>query len=280
MTTLEREPGPQADAPSSPADQTPEHLACVACGYALRGLPQDGACPECGEPIAASLEVLRRWGGSPAALRDKARGLRWARLSLGLTAVVMASPALLLLLLAVAPLAIVIMVAWPLVALVEQGTWVYAVALMTRSEFAADDRPKTAARLALSGAWVNLGVVLAMGGWLLVAAVMGRDGESLLWGLLSLPVIRGLTVLALLGVVTGWAPGRRDGSIRSLRWCGVAAAGCGLLFSLSWLAVFQDRAPLLAATVMLWIGAWVFTVASGVLAGQLSRRMGAMGAPA
>lgn len=30
-------------------------LLCVSCGYDLRGLPAEGACPECATPIARSL---------------------------------------------------------------------------------------------------------------------------------------------------------------------------------------------------------------------------------
>src|SRR5690242_3809775 len=35
-------------------------LICVACGYNLRGLRQDGRCPECGGTIARSIEEARR----------------------------------------------------------------------------------------------------------------------------------------------------------------------------------------------------------------------------
>jgi hypothetical protein len=44
-----------------------EEIACRSCGYALRGLPLNGACPECGTPVAKSIygDLLRfcdpRW---------------------------------------------------------------------------------------------------------------------------------------------------------------------------------------------------------------------------
>src|SRR5436190_11054973 len=35
------------------------HLTCMQCHYRLRGLPADGVCPECGTPIAQSIQW---WG--------------------------------------------------------------------------------------------------------------------------------------------------------------------------------------------------------------------------
>ncbi|MBB6430905.1 hypothetical protein [Algisphaera agarilytica] len=32
-------------------------LPCVSCGYLLRTLPPDGSCPECGKPVAETLEA-------------------------------------------------------------------------------------------------------------------------------------------------------------------------------------------------------------------------------
>jgi hypothetical protein len=36
-------------------------VRCVGCGYALRGLPPESRCPECGLEIRATLAALRRW---------------------------------------------------------------------------------------------------------------------------------------------------------------------------------------------------------------------------
>ncbi|MHC5023866.1 MAG: hypothetical protein ACYTGG_08130 [Planctomycetota bacterium] len=41
-------------------------LACVDCGYDLRGLPEDGHCPECGTPIARSVGGDRLEYANPA----------------------------------------------------------------------------------------------------------------------------------------------------------------------------------------------------------------------
>ncbi len=58
-------------------------VPCARCEYNVRSLPRDGRCPECGEPVAASLHrhaaMLRR-GGAPLSMSSP----RWVRrLSLG-----------------------------------------------------------------------------------------------------------------------------------------------------------------------------------------------------
>lgn len=47
--------------PDHPIDEFT--LLCERCGYVIEGLPADGACPECGKPIAESLPEARV--GSP-----------------------------------------------------------------------------------------------------------------------------------------------------------------------------------------------------------------------
>ncbi|MFT3686735.1 MAG: hypothetical protein QM783_17745 [Phycisphaerales bacterium] len=50
-------------------ERAPDWLRCVRCGYALKGLPVDGLCPECGSPVRRSipggllegLDVLELW---------------------------------------------------------------------------------------------------------------------------------------------------------------------------------------------------------------------------
>jgi hypothetical protein len=44
-------------------------LLCERCGYVIEGLPTDGACPECGKPIAESLPERRRSIAGQAPLR-------------------------------------------------------------------------------------------------------------------------------------------------------------------------------------------------------------------
>lgn len=66
-----------ADAPSRINDHT---LLCERCGYIIEGLPETGACPECGRPIAESLPerrdltVATGWLGS--VYRNAARTIR------------------------------------------------------------------------------------------------------------------------------------------------------------------------------------------------------------
>jgi hypothetical protein len=43
-------------APIVPAESD---ILCEACGYTLNGLPEDGRCPECGKPIAESVDAAR-----------------------------------------------------------------------------------------------------------------------------------------------------------------------------------------------------------------------------
>ena len=48
---------------------------CRACGYNLRGLADAGRCPECGRPVAESLESAELRHSDPAWLRGMATGL-------------------------------------------------------------------------------------------------------------------------------------------------------------------------------------------------------------
>jgi hypothetical protein len=60
------------------------HVTCIGCGYELRGLPNDGKCPECGVEIRKSLDpsrvvfAPRRW------LQSMVRGHTLVLISLGL----------------------------------------------------------------------------------------------------------------------------------------------------------------------------------------------------
>lgn len=50
-------------------------VACRGCGYNLRGLLRDGACPECGSPVARSLESDLLEFASPAYLETLHKGV-------------------------------------------------------------------------------------------------------------------------------------------------------------------------------------------------------------
>ncbi|MHC5001665.1 MAG: hypothetical protein ACYTJ0_00940 [Planctomycetota bacterium] len=58
---------------SFPADaRVVDDLACMGCGYNLRGLAASGRCPECALPVAESLYLVREPGAVAAALQATA----------------------------------------------------------------------------------------------------------------------------------------------------------------------------------------------------------------
>ncbi len=59
-----------------------KNLPCVSCSYLLRGLPEDGACPECGTDVRRSLQGDLLSAANPAWLRSIVRG-QWL-LTIGL----------------------------------------------------------------------------------------------------------------------------------------------------------------------------------------------------
>lgn len=64
---------------SSPLNASPpldvdRDMSCVRCGYNLRMLQQTGRCPECGTPVALTLELGFELGKSrPAYVRRLSR---------------------------------------------------------------------------------------------------------------------------------------------------------------------------------------------------------------
>lgn len=55
------------------ADALAWDVPCVTCGYNLRGLTPEGACPECASPVAGSIRAARE-PITPTAARGLARG--------------------------------------------------------------------------------------------------------------------------------------------------------------------------------------------------------------
>jgi ribosomal protein L37E len=63
-------------APNGGHEQSnPQHVDCIRCGYNLHGLTMGGTCPECGTPVARTLDgnVLRY--SSPEYLNKLQRGI-------------------------------------------------------------------------------------------------------------------------------------------------------------------------------------------------------------
>ena len=85
--------------PERPTNQSdPESIAhtlhCINCGYLLVGLPREGVCPECGLPIAASLErgLAARLG--PRESKRLSRATGWLEASASLFALGLCMPPL------------------------------------------------------------------------------------------------------------------------------------------------------------------------------------------
>ena len=67
--------------PDPPADAELA-LKCAACGYDLRGLPDDGRCPECGAAVAESRQAVSLFRADPRWLRRLELGAWLCPLSL------------------------------------------------------------------------------------------------------------------------------------------------------------------------------------------------------
>lgn len=75
------------DGPFDTSGQIDRDLACAGCGYNLRGLVTGADCPECGKPVADSLNRDRLALADPLWLKAMARGFALLLIGLGLGAV-------------------------------------------------------------------------------------------------------------------------------------------------------------------------------------------------
>ncbi|OAB58618.1 hypothetical protein AY599_20025 [Leptolyngbya valderiana BDU 20041] len=62
----------------TPGPIVPDRLPCIGCGYDLVGLPEDGACPECGVAIGRSISGDHLLASSKDYRRTLARGADYA----------------------------------------------------------------------------------------------------------------------------------------------------------------------------------------------------------
>lgn len=60
-----------------------QDLACVRCGYNLRGLAPEGRCPECGTPIGRSVRGNLLQYSDPNWVERIARGMTWVVAAIG-----------------------------------------------------------------------------------------------------------------------------------------------------------------------------------------------------
>lgn len=79
-----------------PLDETLRLTNCRNCGYRLTGLPEEGACPECGKRYGQSVIVLHGWGRgkqkNPHTAKRQPITLFEAFVILGITALVVRFP--------------------------------------------------------------------------------------------------------------------------------------------------------------------------------------------
>lgn len=140
------------------ARAAPDHITCMACGYALRGLAIDGTCPECGLSIRQSFNRRRLHRMPRAALRRLDLGLQifmWGHLWL-IVAMLVGTPAWMTLVdvqvPAVSTVRRILLAALPLVAIVGNlvvllGAWLAAQRIDVTPVSARPQRARTVVRI-------------------------------------------------------------------------------------------------------------------------------------
>ncbi len=168
-------------------------VACASCGYNLRGLAPDGRCPECGAPIANSLRGNTlsscdpRWLGR---LRLGADLIRVGMIvSVGLVLAVVITSGM-------PPLRAWILLAFHVIAtgLMIAGTW-----LLTQPEIR--EEAKSSGAKARRRCRTVVLLILLEDGYLITAVLINPVG------VLTALIIRTLTALGWLGLVTAYIRG-------------------------------------------------------------------------
>lgn len=157
------------DPPAAPVVVSPpdaegiaHHPRCTACEYLLLGLPPEGVCPECGQPIVKSMQAYRAAEACPDWMTNLRAAADCTVSGLGILVAAAAVTFLAILLALVAvPLGALAGVAAFVLAVGGAGTvLIGTISLTTRSTDdrlpASAERARVAARRACAAAWVCL----------------------------------------------------------------------------------------------------------------------------
>ena len=254
-------------------------MLCYGCGYNLRTLAVDGACPECGLAVGESLGPAVIHPADAAGVRRWRGGVRMLAASAGLTAVI---PVWVFIGMIVGPrftpgtgLGLSVYV-FPLLVMAEHVLWAVGVHRATGRSREVDDRMRQAATRARGFAVATLFamtvfMLLLWGGW------SGRSEVTAVMAMGVPPAVFLLRMASVLtlgryqaAVLTGFGGKRATRGLGS--WVNAIAFGLGgytLGYGLTWLGVaFDDRglsgAAVVAGLVLfigsgltLWGLAWV-----------------------
>ena len=221
------QPAPPAAPVSSDASESvTADLACVGCGYNLRGLRRAGDCPECGKPVAETIKARAGLFGDAAWIRRMAMGCDLLLIApVWVPVVAVLGGAMAAALGALSHVAATIgFVVLPLGIL---GVVAFGAALLTSPEPGETDGP---ARLVRRSARAVMGVAMA-GSLLLFVVVFGDvTTKFVLLILLGMPLASFLVVV-LLNVYCAMIARRMGESVigRMLMFCTAAIVGAVVL---------------------------------------------------